>query len=631
VNSSNPRHIDPKTLELEDPSGIQLFSLYGYIFDLIGQRNFSASQNLIDLTRQIYMTELVEGDISKYNDLLEEIIIKLDLTEEEIKQAYHFLKWFNEKSANISKETALEYLLDVAQAIKNLDERSKVLGSLLRTSPSELLEGIEILNKLTKEYQLELNQIEDMITDVNEIIKPEITGNLSNLTQTTPIGNTSKIIQGGLLKTHLTITLENNEVVLGELVKVSGFLTTLNSTGIAGRSIELYIDDTKIGSTVTAKDGKYKFNSEVPYIYKESVNLYSQFNPTNKDEEIFTPSISKILKLYLSYITPVIDVDVPSTAFPGRILKISGKILKISNISEKIQIQSRYFVQKKVTETDSNGKFSFELFTPENADDGNTIIQLETQPYKNNGPATIAKEIQIIHEKMDVEIEAPNWILTGRQTKIRGKVFAQGKPLARCSVMFSSEWGTATSSTSNNGIFELSLTPSITIVSSKSEYEILFIPIEPWIEKKLIKSQFFLVNLFSLITGPLLFGTIIVLGYKKYSRQEEQEEHEKEILTPEVKLDFKDYTINIIVRVYQDTVNIIQRITGNKIQSSQTIREYLKIVRKNLNKTLFRPFERISLTYERWLYDQKKNLPIYRTRMRRYYEEIENEDELKTN
>ena len=106
--------------------------------------------------------------------------------------------------------------------------------------------------------------------------------------------------------------------------------------------------------------------------------------------------------------------------------------------------------KKKATETDSNGKFSFELFTPENADDGNTIIQLETQPYKKYSPATIAKEIQIIHEKLDVEIEDPNWILTGRQTKIRGKVFAQGKPLARCSVMFSSGWGISRTRPSTN-------------------------------------------------------------------------------------------------------------------------------------------------------------------------------------
>jgi hypothetical protein len=626
VSASNPRHIDPKTLELEDPSGIQLFSLYGYIFDLIGIRNFSAAINLIDLTREVYMTELVEGDLSKYNNLLEETVIKLGLTDEEIKQAYYFLKWFNEESANNSKENALEYLLEVSQVIKNLDEKSRVLGSLLRTPPSELLEGIEILNKLTREYQLELSQIEDMITDVNSIIKPDIIGNLNNLTQTVPISNISQIIQWGLLKTQLTLTLEDSEVIIGESVKLSGVLSTLNSTGIVGRSIELYIDNKKLGRTVTDKDGRYTFELEVPYIYKESVNLYSQFNPTNRDMEIFTPSTSKVLKLYLSYITPVIDVDVPLTAFPGRFLKIIGKILKINSLSENIQIQSGYFGQTQVTETDSNGKFSFELFTPENVEDGNTVVQFKTLPYEIYGPSTIAKELQIIHEKLDFEIEAPSWIITGRQTKIKGKVFALGKPLARCSVLFSSDWGTATSSTSNNGVFELSLTPSIMLVSSNTEYELLLNPIEPWIEKKLIKSQFYLVNLYSLLTVPLLFGCIFFIGYKKYSRNEEQEDLDKQILTPEVKLDFKEYTINIMVRIYQDAINIIQRITGNKIQSSQTIREYLKTVRKNLNRRFFRSFERISLAYERWLYDQKKNLPIYRTRMRRYYAEIENEE-----
>ena len=158
--------------------------------------------------------------------------------------------------------------------------------------------------------------------------------------------------------------------------------------------------------------------------------------------------------------------------------------------------------------------------------------------------------------------------------------------------------------TGNDGTFTAEV--AVPLLAPTSQYELIIRikPKEAWIETKVHRERILVINLLGISAIPAIFGGVTFLTAKRMGwigRERKKPSKKVEVYTAAEKKVESKFESGGIPSIYLRAVTAVSNFTGIPSTPQLTIREYLSLVKPALKKA-YKPFERLSLDYEAWLY-----------------------------
>lgn len=580
-----PRHVDPEALLSEKPSPVQLFSVYSSVFHSVATGNYSRVYELMEVFEDVYIPVNARGSIEDYNALIGEIAERFKSTEEGLDESWHFLRWLQDDQAQHYLGEALRSLSEADSSVAMLADSSDDLASLFDSAPVVLLLGVDELRVRMDEFNDEIFQVSEAIEDT-ELLK-----------------------MLGLEATELVLDADLESVFVGERLRVYGILKDADGYGLAGKEIELFFESRAVGVTVTDEDGSFSFEFETPFLYQEEAVLSAEFWPAEIDSSLLAPCRSNSVVMLLVYYSPVIEVQVPAQGYPSKSIRVSGAVTHSGNSLAGLPIVVEAFGRVESTITDSKGGFEMEVTVPVGLSNGAEDIVVESQPFSVYGPSRVVSVVEITRYPIVVEFDKPVWTFSGGNSRISGNVSVSGGPLRDCFVEIRGDDKVTSTTTFRDGSFVAYLEFPVTELSSKYGYTLRAQPVEPWIGSFEYSGSLLVVNVVTLFCLPVVLEVVIFnyLGRSILKKRAEKEESASDVMDD----DFEVVSIpkGGMVGLYTRALDFVSRVTRIDISPSNTIREYLELVKERLGSGVYKVFERLSLLYERWIYGRPQAKP----------------------
>jgi len=575
-----PRHLDPAEMGEENPFPSKLFLLYQLLFHSISLEDYTGASDWLAWALEVYAPPQTRFVLTRFNELLGYEIQDLNLTDTNIDEALELLKWLRANEADQALEQALLHLAEANVTVGMLEDAAVQLGSTLRAPPTSLLEGTDAVRLLIEKYLSLIRELRE------EVVLIE---------------------QNPLIDTSLYIEADKSEVFVGKSVNISGSLTTFNGTGLKSRTVDLLLNGARVGKYITNMKGKFSEAVTIPFLYRDSVLFSAVYLPKGADQDVYTPSASNRLVLSLLYYSPVVTVEGPGQVYPGTEASVYGSLTFNGEPLPDFKIMITGFHSMIEAISGVDGGFSVDLAIPADAPSGYATVRVEALPNEVYGPASAELGLQVVRLPTELRVKAPSWIFSGGKIKVEGRVTVEDEPLRGCGIALKIGEEVVSTKSLEDGSFEARMDLPLAMFTSRHTYWITASPVEPWIEPSTVSRGIFVVNVFTLVGGPVFLGVALVYAAKRIEwrprRKREENEAESEVDEPVLEAEAPvEAKVESFEEIYRRAVELVSRITGSIMLPSQTIREYLGAVREDLGELGYGVFKSLSLLYEDWLY-----------------------------
>ena len=571
-----PRHIDPSSLEAENPNPVALFRLYSDIYHLISTSDYEQAMKILGSLEDLKAPDQTQLILSEYNELLRDVIDNLNITEISLFKAYSHLEWLRETEAADSLNEAAPRLYSANTSSITLESRSHTISNIFKSSPQVLLESQAELERFISNLEKRLlegyERVEEISSAKNE----------------------------GLSETTIQLDVDENNPWVGSAVIIYGSLYDDSGVALLGKDIIILING-KTEKIETDIHGNFQYKFITPYVYNNEIQIRATFWPGVEEIRTYSPTFRSIV-LHPKFHKPSIEFYVPETVFPGVQYKIEGKIVH-SGPSTALEVSIDVFDEIYQVSSNESGEFLFYLNVPESAVTGVNKIIFYVNPIGLIGHGTLSGSLLVEKLSLSVEVDSPLFLVSGQKISLSGTVFVHNKPLSLSEVNVSIGANAYSTKTGSNGRFTSTLPIEVMTPSKKLIYTITINPIEPWIEEQTVKSDFWVLNSLTIAFTLVTVG-MIIKNRRKVDNGESQSE-EDVISVMEEELSVKEGHPSL----YSRALVVIGKLTGEMISQSQTVREFLEKIRPKLIQPLFRLFSELSLLYERWLYGGSKQRP----------------------
>ncbi len=572
-----PRHVNPTSVTVESPYPGSLFLLYSGIFTSLYMESWDTAIQAIREAALIEAPPELQFIISRFNDLLNEVSEDLKDVKARMETASNLIYWARFEEAENELDIARLSLTKANITVGELEASATQLSSMLHVTPQPLMEGISNLKALISQYHDELL-----------LLLTKLLGYSLNPPT----------------ETQLTLNIENLTVQLGSNLTLKGELTTVDGEPLPSREIKIYLNDAQIGNSYTMSNGTYILNFKMPFIYRGSVKIYSAYRPKGDDYGKYTPATSKTVEVRLLYEKPVLEVEAPTSVYPTFNLNLTGRLKLNEAPLPNFNIKVWWLGSLKSLKTDTQGRYQTFLEVPPEVPSGYKEIKVESSPQGEIGPAYKTVKVKVVRSPIQTTINFPNIAFTGLKMVVSGSVSMNGVPLKDCSVgVRVGEW-ISSAKTGNDGTFTAEV--AVPLLAPTSQYELIIRikPKEAWIETKVQKERILLINLIGISAVPAIFGGVTFLTAKRMGwigRERKKPSKKVEVYTAAEKEIERKFEPRGIPSIYLRAVTAVSNFTGIPSTPQLTIREYLSLVKPTLKKA-YKPFEKLSLDYEAWLY-----------------------------
>ena len=226
---------------------------------------------------------------------------------------------------------------------------------------------------LDSEAYGELNTVTNLLTT----IYPNATGQVMSMAaamraRLISINETLIKILHSPITTNMTIMAVPNIVVVGGSVTVFGKLTTSNGTAIPNATITIYVDGVPTGSAITNSTGYYIVNVTIPPIYKPILPIKALYNPPPTSKYLPTQAVTNITVIYNS---TYIAINYTGAVLWGGQINVSGFIsgspnrlitLSIGNLNMSITTVNNAFNISIPTSDLLPGNYSLSIYVTPN-------------------------------------------------------------------------------------------------------------------------------------------------------------------------------------------------------------------------------------------------------------------------
>ena len=578
--SDYPRHLDPARLALENPGPLQLFELYGQVYDFISVSSYEDAKLLLDAADEVEAPASTLKLLDQYNLLLGSVIGSLNGTEGGLAEASEHLRWLREALAEESL-FASELLLEEANGTAaGLGSASRALAAALSYDPGVLLDGLDGLNRLVDELNV---RILEGLGEVEVIRAARLEG---------------------LEETALEVGVSSAGPLVGSEVGVSGRLVDSVGAGVEGRAVGLLLEGVLVGEALTGPGGAFHYSLQVPYRYVESLGVRAEYWPVGGDRGLYAPSASGTAWFEPVYYSPVLSLEAPGVVYPVKSFQLKGAVSSLMQPLEGVAVSVRYLGSTHSAVSGADGGFAVTLFTPNAAVEGLAQVAASSLARGVLGPGSAVRVVQVARLPLEVSFEGPSVVFSGVGAVVSGRVTSGGAPLRGCAVSVRLGEEVYGDSTDGEGAFSLSLSTGVLAPSSRQVLEVAAAPVEPWVRAGAASSELLLVNSVVAVALPLM-GLAAVLRRRTVEPVTVALGGQGPLTAPAA-----HPALPGLSGLYLRAAELVGRVTGTRLRPSDTVREYLGAVRPGLAGPVYSLFEWLSDIYERWFYGGRGEAPL---------------------
>ena len=463
-----------------------------------------------------------------------------------------------------ARSLAIEGLMVDSEASNELDAILSIASSIMPSNAGQIISNYQSI----RQYLLNLNE-----TFLN-------------------------ILMSNYTRTELTITAMPNTVVVGGPITVYGALTTVNGTPIPNATIGIYVDNTYIGGAVTNTYGEYSLNFTMPQVYMDQVNVSAIYNPPPGSD--YLPSQALAMVNVVFNVTSL-TVNYTEDVLWGETIYINGYVSGPPIRTVLISIGGL-----NISTTSSNNEFSASIGTA-NITPGNYSIMIYVPPIGQYAPVYFTGPVDINYIAENITVNANHVVIAGLPITISG---------------FVSPWINNTSLTLSFGseVIDLNLSspnftvsiPTSILLNTGRHYVVLSINSSPPVMGVTYVYGVFAVNLIEVLTPIVIIAAVLLLvklgivrlptpsgvavggaqlraGAVNIAVRQgpEAKALEREIMRGALRGKIEIRSVREIVNALAGAISVVEGRTGVRFRSTNTLREYLALVRGKLNNDEF--------------------------------------------
>lgn len=568
-----PRHRDPLDFGPEQPNLVSLENMYGFIFNRTLTENFAEALHWIDVAGLVFAPQDTNVVIDRFTTLFRLEVQDLNLTRSDIEMIRGYVKHLRMDDARVGVAAALVTLGRANVTLDGMTLTARELASLLKGSPTQILNDVENLKVLIERYK----------TELLSLLEPE----------------------EPLIQTRLTIQVTPTEAIVGSDMVLVGMLTDGSGSGLVGREVDVLTDYNKVGGVVTDASGSFMASLSVPYVYEDHITVSAEYRPNQVDQSVYLPCASNDVEVRLIYYTPVISLSLPRTVYPGKTFNVSGSVqfdgVGVGGLGVEVHVfnSTTHFV------TGSSGLFSATLSVPVGWPEGLSRLGIYTSAREVYAPSSLVSPVNVTRVPLTLSIDSSSWAVSGLPFRISGSVLLDGVPVGNCTVRLGGSVGDSVVVTGPDGRFESAVGLPFSLFTADYSFNVKAYAPEAWVSDASVGGKVFVVNMVTMIAGPVIIGGVVYYGSKRLRRPKRRvavapvvEEVPLTEAVPVVKTEGGPAGVR---EAYGSAVELVMKRTGVAPRPSETLREYLDATEGQLGAGA-RVFRSLTLMFERWLY-----------------------------
>jgi hypothetical protein len=604
-----PVRAEPSLVPHEDPSAVQsvmdsysFLAQYSEIFALMSSQQYDNASRLSEQLSHITVPEDLRYVINRYNDLTQQLIGVLNALQSTLDRASSLLDQYRLDEAGQALDQAgvlvakAQILLgDLKDATLTLSQR---LGVFAVSADDKIRQAYNQLQNMLQRLLDLINQYHTLLQRANQRVEEIKSQNLDH--------------------TELSLTLNTTKCFVGGYLSASGVLTSKGQI-LENRAVQLLLDGSEVTTANTDSNGSYHALIRIPYKYVDSVSVSTLYTPLGGDRGVYLASLSPAIKVQVQFYNTMLNVSVPSVAYPGLSLTIKGDVFSQAGIplngrQVKVLLDGAMITQVK---TDHTGAFMTKPTIYSHAKLGTHSLTVTVDPEGLYAGVTVKKTFTLQKMPSFVEVNAPSFVTLPSQLQINGAVKSASGPLNGANVQVEFANMSATVKTLSDGSFNLTMdVPLNTVFAGYQDFRVLAQPSEPWQAVAQKNVSVFVLN--SVGMGLALASSLSV-GFIMYFRfaKTRSKKAEKSIGTPTVfTLPEEEAPVMVVpaipetkfeglkgkvLKAYVEALRAVQSATGESLMLNMTLREYLQASSSKMREAL-EPFSELTAVAERSLY-----------------------------
>ncbi len=577
-----PVKAEPALVPHEDPSAVQsvmdpysFLAQYADIFALMSAQQYDNASRLSEELSHITVPEDLSYVINRYNDLTQQLIVVLNDLQNTLNNASSLLDQYRLVEAGqaldhtgvlVAKAQIL--LGDLKDATTTLSQR---LGVFSAPIESKVRQAYDQLQTMLQRLSDLINQYHTLLERVNQKVEDIKSQNLDS--------------------TALTLTLNNTSCFVGGYVSAVGELTS-DGQILGNRPVQLLLDGSKVTVVNTDSKGIYHTAIGIPYKYVDSVSISALYTPVGGDVGVYLAALSSTVKVQVLFYNTVLNVSVPSVAYPGLSLTIKGDVFSqdgapLNSRQVNVLLDGALIAQVR---TDQAGVFTAEPKIASNAKLGVHSLTVTVDPDGLYAEATSQKTLTIQKMASNIQVTVPSFVMLPSKLFINGTVQSASSPLSGANIQIEFANMSATAKTLGDGSFNVTLDiPLNTVFAGYQTLKVLAQPSEPWHAATQKDASIFALNSVSIgiaLAASLSVGLVMYFRFAKARSKNDKkligastvfgvpakEASAMVIPIPEAKFEgLKGKVLN----AYVEALRAVQTVTGESLMPNMTLREYM--------------------------------------------------------
>ncbi|MFW6056514.1 MAG: hypothetical protein ACOC9B_04320 [Chloroflexota bacterium] len=184
-----------------------------------------------------------------------------------------------------------------------------------------------------------------------------------------------------LISPELTCNLSHHSAWLGDSIVVSGNLSD-SRRPLAGRQVSIMFNGDQIAGVTTDSQGSYSAPITVSFTYSPSARIEAAFFPGPDDAEQYRSAQSDACRITLRYHNTNVEVSPPGRLHPGLTVEVAGRLTSLGSVSSRLVTLYLDEVEVGAAFSEEDGSFRCALHVPRNAATGTkelAVIAQETE------------------------------------------------------------------------------------------------------------------------------------------------------------------------------------------------------------------------------------------------------------
>lgn len=289
-------------------SGISLLNYYTEALDFVLQKKPTEVKDRLDKMPFANIPRSLEqpaDNLTSSGVEISQLVVTIDENINSVKEL------MGQSRLKEATKLAAETFVTLSQAyidLEGLQQAAETTGDDLRVTlaPSE--------STLRQAY----NELLEMINRIRQLL--DLYKKLLKLTEQLPTFLTDR----KLLPTDITLEIEPATAFVGDDISFAGLLTA-QGRPMAGREVEILLDNLRYATVETDAQGHYQGTLQVPYRYVPEINVQALYYPLDKDIGVYLAALSPVVKLTVLFYEATLEVVLEDKAYPGLETTLTGR------------------------------------------------------------------------------------------------------------------------------------------------------------------------------------------------------------------------------------------------------------------------------------------------------------------